>query len=60
MDAPVLTVPEVADALSVSRWTIYDRIRRGEIPVVHVGRAKRIPRRWLNELLDDAIAKAAS
>lgn len=30
----VLTVPEVAELLGVSRWSIYERIKLGEIPVV--------------------------
>lgn len=43
----LLTVPEVADALGVSRRSIYEGIRRDEIPVVEVGRAKRVPLSWL-------------
>lgn len=50
----VLTVAEVADALSVSRWTIYDRIHRGEIPTIQVGRAKRVPRAWLSDQAGEA------
>lgn len=50
-ESMVLTVPEVAAALQVSRWTVYDRIKRHEIPTITVGRALRVPRRWLDELL---------
>jgi excisionase family DNA binding protein len=43
------TVAEVAEVPGVSRWSVYERIRRSEIPVVEVGRSKRIPRAWLDE-----------
>lgn len=56
----VFTVREVAIALAVSEWTVYERIRRGEIPVVPVGRARRVPRKWLDDTLADALAKVAS
>jgi hypothetical protein len=50
-DAAVVRVAAVAQALDVTPWCIYDRIKRGEIPVVTIGRAKRVPRWWLNEVL---------
>jgi len=37
-----LTPEEVADALSVSRHTIYRLIERGEIPTVRIGRLRRV------------------
>lgn len=50
-ETPVVRVAVVARALDVTPWCIYDRIRRGLIPVVTVGRAKRVPRWWLDEQL---------
>lgn len=59
-DSPVLTVPEVAAALRVSNWTIYERIRRDEIPVVRVGSRLRVPRVWLDKLLAGATTEAVA
>jgi excisionase family DNA binding protein len=35
-----MTVPEVAELLGVSPWTVYEAIRRGEppVPVIKLGR----------------------
>ena len=49
----VLKPSEVAEALAVSRGTVYEMIRRGEIPSIRMGRNVRVPRkaleRWLVE-----------
>lgn len=34
---------EAAELLGVGRSTIYELMRAGELPVVHIGRAARIP-----------------
>lgn len=39
----LLTVPEAMAALRLSRATIYDLIRSGELGSVKVGRSRRIP-----------------
>jgi excisionase family DNA binding protein len=51
MSAGALRVKEVAKALQVSDWYVYERIRRGEIPVALDGRMKRIPRDWVEQRL---------
>ena len=42
---------EAAELLGVGRSTIYELMRAGELPVVHIGRAARIPiqelRHWV-------------
>jgi len=45
----VLTVPEVAAELQIPASTVYDLIRRGEIPSVRVGRRIRVPKRRLED-----------
>jgi len=47
----VLTVDEVAAALRVAKWTIYDMVKRGDLHAVHVGRKIRIPRSEIDRLL---------
>ena len=48
-----LTVPELAAELQIPVSTLYDLIRRGEIPAVRIGKRIRIPIKrleaWLNE-----------
>jgi putative molybdopterin biosynthesis protein len=38
----LLTIPQVAVAMSLGRSTVYELVQRGELPVVHVGRAVRV------------------
>lgn len=49
----VLTVQEAALLLRLSRNHVYDLIRSGQVPALHLGRAVRIPRdrllAWMNE-----------
>lgn len=53
-DLPVvLTVEEAAAALRIGRTAAYDAARRGELPVVRIGRSLRVPRHRLMALLDD-------
>jgi len=42
-DGRLLTVAEVADALRVSRMTVYRLVHSGELPAVRVGRSYRVP-----------------
>lgn len=47
----LLTVAEVTSVLRVSRNTVYDAIRSGQVPVVRFGRRVLIPKRGLVELM---------
>ncbi len=46
-----LTPTEAAEALSLSRTTVYELIRNGTLPVVRVGRRMLLPVRALDEWL---------
>ena len=46
----VLTVPEVAERLRLSRTTVYRMLRRGELPMVRLGRSWRVDGRRLDDL----------
>ncbi|WP_424536812.1 helix-turn-helix domain-containing protein [Sphaerisporangium viridialbum] len=39
----LLTVPEAAEALSISRAKLYHLMSNGEIPYLHIDRSRRIP-----------------
>jgi putative molybdopterin biosynthesis protein len=54
-----LTVPEVAAELQIPGPTVYDLIRRGEIPSVRVGKRIRVPKRRLEEWVNGRQAAAA-
>jgi excisionase family DNA binding protein len=52
-EAPeALTVDQVAALLQVDRKTVYSVIRRGEIPVVRLGRVIRVSRQALQTYLN--------
>ncbi len=43
VDKLLVTVPEAAKLLSISRSSCYELIREGVLPVVQLGNIKRIP-----------------
>ena len=51
----ILTVKELARILKITRQQVRKMIRSGEIPAVKVGREWRIPREYLNELIEETI-----
>lgn len=46
-----LTAVEVADALRVSKMTVYRLVHAGELPAIRVGRSFRVPEQAVNDLL---------
>ena len=46
-----LTVAEVADAMRVSKMTVYRMIHSGQMPAVRMGRSFRVPRRAVDDLI---------
>jgi excisionase family DNA binding protein len=45
------TIADVAAALGVGRSTVYELIARGDLEVVHIGRAARVPARAVDDLV---------
>jgi excisionase family DNA binding protein len=43
IERQLLTVREAADALGLGRTTVYELIAAGDLEVVHIGRASRVP-----------------
>jgi excisionase family DNA binding protein len=43
IDERLLRAPEVAQILGLGRSKVYDMMQSGELPVVHIGRAIRVP-----------------
>ncbi|RVX46260.1 excisionase family DNA binding protein [Nonomuraea polychroma] len=60
MSAELLTVPEAMAALKISRWTLYNLIRSGELGSVIVGeRCRRIPASALDAYVTRLCEEAA-
>jgi excisionase family DNA binding protein len=52
MDKKLLTVAEAAIVTGCSRSLLYQRVMRGEIPSIKIGRARRIPVAALEEWIE--------
>ncbi|GII94705.1 helix-turn-helix domain-containing protein [Sinosporangium siamense] len=61
MNSPkLLTVPQAMAALQVSRWTLYQLIRSGELDSIVVGmRCRRIPESALSDYVTRLCEEAA-
>ncbi|MEV4171949.1 helix-turn-helix domain-containing protein [Nonomuraea sp. NPDC049709] len=60
MMAELLTVPEAMAVLKISRWTLYNLIRSGELTSVLVGtRCRRIPSSALDAYVTRLCEEAA-
>lgn len=58
-ERPTLTVEETASLLGISRWLVQQAVRRGELPVVRIGRRILIPRVRLEAMLAGQLAAHA-
>jgi len=57
-DVAFLTVTEVAEAMRVSKMTVYRLVHSGTLPAVQVGRSFRIPEQAVHAYLRDAYYEA--
>lgn len=55
----LITIVQAAAALSVGRSTVYEMIARGELDVVHLGRAVRVPLRAIEQLVEGLLGQSA-
>jgi excisionase family DNA binding protein len=53
MEPALMKVEDAAKYLSLGRSKMYELIAAGTIPVVHIGRAARVPRAALLAWIDD-------
>ncbi len=63
-DLRLVTLPDAARFLSVSRGSLYDLLTTGQLASVHIGRSRRIPigelRRYIRERLERERCKDAN
>ena len=56
-DLRLVTLPEAARFLSVSRGSLYDLLTTGELASVHIGRSRRIPMGEVRRFIRERIAQ---
>jgi excisionase family DNA binding protein len=49
----LLRIPEVARTLGIARSLAYEMARDGRLPTIHIGKAVRVPRRKLEEWIEE-------
>jgi excisionase family DNA binding protein len=49
----VFSVDEAAEILRISRWAAYESVKKGEIPVIRIGRSIRVGRQTLRNMLGE-------
>jgi excisionase family DNA binding protein len=52
IERQTLTIPEVAKLLGIGRNQAYEAVRRGEIPVIRLGKRLLVPMRALERKLE--------
>jgi len=57
-DVNLLTVAEVAEAMRVSKMTVYRLVHAGTLPAVRVGRSFRVPQDAVTEYLRNSFYEA--
>lgn len=53
-----LTVPQAAQQLGIGRNSAYEAIRRGELPVLKIGKRILVPRQAVAKMLEAVVSKA--
>jgi excisionase family DNA binding protein len=52
--AATTSIPDAAERLGIGRNQAYEAAKRGEIPIIPVGRRKLVPIAWLERILNGA------
>ena len=52
MELMLLTIDEAAASLRVSRWSVYNLIRSGQLHTIKIGRRRLVPLDALSECLE--------
>lgn len=55
----VLTVPEVMQALRLSRFKVYDLIRSNQLQSIKIGRSRRVPANALQTFIQNQLREIA-
>jgi excisionase family DNA binding protein len=52
-----VTIPQLAKILGVSRITIYNKVKNGEIEAIRVGRVYAIPKKYVTDILGKTLSE---
>ena len=50
--ALTLSIPEAAKVLGISRYSAYAATRRGDIPILQIGKVRRVPKAKLMRMIE--------
>ncbi len=53
--ALTLSIPEAAKVLGISRYSAYEAVRRGDIPILKIGKLQRVPKAKLMRMIEDNV-----
>lgn len=59
MEKILLRPMEAAQLIGIGRTKMYEMVASGELPSIHIGRARRIPVNALNKWIDERQVKQA-
>jgi excisionase family DNA binding protein len=51
-----ITIPQLAKMLGVSRITIYNKVKKGEIEAIRIGKIYAIPKKYIAEILGEKLS----
>lgn len=51
-----VTIPQLAKIMGVSRITIYNKVKNGEIEAIRIGRIYAIPKKYTSEILGKTLS----
>lgn len=52
-----ISIAEFAKILGISRIAVYNRIKKGRIKAIRIGRSYAIPRRYLDEIIGNRLGE---
>ncbi len=52
-----ISIMELAKILGLSRITVYNRVKKGEIKAIKIGRSYAIPRRYVDSILGKTLGE---
>jgi excisionase family DNA binding protein len=55
MESMVYNVKETAGLLKVSSDTIYELVRQGRLKCIRMGKAIRIPKKYIDQFIDEEV-----
>lgn len=54
-DKKYMTIPELAEVLGISRIAVYNRVKKGQIPAIRIGKTYGITDKTVAEILGDKL-----